>query len=270
MDFVLPASVKREFDAELANIVRTAQVNSRRLVEKQPNLNVDDLYKHQLLIGIAEWAYERTKGWKVDTKREELSLGKACENKKGECTERTNLLYALVVRAKENLKDEKINLSDVDVKFAQIFDYSSEDHVCLTAEIGGKRKFYDIGAPIATSGASLVSRPYGKSVVVELPEHVAGLLCNKGLEEKGKKADALYVEALRLAPDSAYVKIAAARHYYNMAAECHNRGQSAKAREYQKKSKELMEGIGDLPGASYMTSTLTSLNSHHSALSKII
>lgn len=225
VDFRLPADVAKEFDGALSTMVK------------------DSKSKEELLEKIAHWALKYTESWTTGN-AESLSVARSCANKIGECSERTNFLYALAVHSRERLAGTRsINLDGVKFGFAQVFNVGIDsDHVCMTAEVGGRSKFYEI-TNMGNYASHGVNPPYGSTVKIGLPEYVATILCNKAAslakqlsDPNAPAVEGYYQVAARLAPNNAYIAL----QLYSQAQRLWNRNMKEESKTYVASAIEIM------------------------------
>jgi len=250
VDFMLPDDMKKKLKAELPKWKFSAEVYAKNKTQKNPDIDYQTVYTHHLLQSFARWAREETKNWKLDNSgnSEDLSLLASIDKKKGECSEKTNFLYAAMMYAKKSEEVGK-DLKDVKFGFAQVYrthDGKRQDHGCLTARLGTEKTvLYDIAYPEKLGPFfERFNVEHKEFAPVDLETYVATLLCNKGKEMLSKKQDAqakkLYDAAENLAQKkNAFVLFQVATYYYNKACSL-QKSNRALATEYAGTANDLL------------------------------
>lgn len=262
VDFILPDNIEKDLDKALPELKKEAekQANKQYYTDGESR-SYNEIYVATLLSGIADWAKGITDKWTTskDLLQEILSLWDAVDWGKGECTERTNFLYAVMMQAK-NSKVTREDLKGVTFDFEHVFNVKANGklmgHVCLMATITGddgkvKKQQYDIANPATVLESVFSSVAYQEFQEVDLQTYVASLLCNKGkdivsTEKNLTKAKQIFDAAYELAPNNTFVVSKVAEFYYSMAHINYDKKKVKDAKTYATQSGKLWDEASKL------------------------
>ena len=218
VDMMLPAATKKAFADASERIKAKAQERAKGMAKDKAykNMSKPDCYAAALVEEITAWAYAHTEDWESTDEgngsREVLSLhdNLSSTTPRGECTEKTGFLYALMKHAQSEefsvaLKDATFGFVDVKTDFdgKSLGEGEEPGHVCLQSTIGGKTIQSDISYP-ETSRLFWKDddvTPVHKHVETQtLTQHVGSLLMNKSLEMQQAGEDLAHAaEVIRVA-----------------------------------------------------------------------
>jgi hypothetical protein len=263
VDFILPDEFKGRLDAALPDIVTAAKTYVER-VDDHRSLEDDEFdryLKKKVVEGVATWAASEMEGWANDQtgNPENLSLESICASQSGECTERSNFLYAALKHAQRSSVTRRY-MRAAEIKFAQVFqmyDGRREGHACLAITNGEDQYLLDIAypgfAPTVIGGITSVTPRHKQYEVIDRDAYVASLLVNKtNSMPKDTPAQRAAVErvllaAAELGDDNAFVLTAVVEHFFNAAVDC-QRGRPKAQRAYAQRAKDYLGSVRKAQG----------------------